>query len=61
MVDIVKMGKTLCTCKKCNSQLAYNHSEVKEYKVNHDYLGDYDIITGITCPVCNVIIRIKNG
>ena len=57
MVDVVKLAKRLCTCPKCKSELAYSYNEIEKHMINHDYLGDYDLVRGIQCPVCKTIIK----
>ena len=61
MVTVVRRNNFTCTCAKCNSQLAYSYEEIAEHRINHDYLGDFDIVTGIECPVCKTILGHKNG
>jgi uncharacterized protein with PIN domain len=57
MVTVVRRNNITCTCPKCRSDLAYDYLEIIEHKINHDYLGDYDTVTGIECPVCKTIIK----
>lgn len=59
MVTIVRRNNLTCTCLKCHTDLAYSYDEVQEYRINHDYLGDFDIVQGIECPVCKTIIKTK--
>ncbi len=40
------------TCRSCAAIVEYTLSETREAKVNHDYLGDYDIVRVINCPGC---------
>jgi uncharacterized protein with PIN domain len=61
MVTVVRRNNYTCTCVKCNSDLAYSYDEIAEHRINHDYLGDYDVVQGIQCPVCKNIIRHKDG
>jgi hypothetical protein len=59
MVTVISTGIKTCTCGKCKSKLEYCQNEVQEYKINWDYLGDYDVVRGIECPVCKTVIRDK--
>lgn len=59
MVNVVSQKVFDVTCGKCHSQLQYTYSEVKEHKTNQDYLGDYDLVKGIQCPVCQTILKHK--
>ena len=61
MVTVVRRNNYTCTCTHCNSDLAYSYDEIDKYEINHDYLGDFDVIKGIVCPVCKTIIRHKDG
>ena len=45
-------GSKKCTCSNCSSVLSYMPSERRQKNVNHDYLGDFDTINVIQCPVC---------
>ena len=58
-IIVESIGQKSVTCWKCKSLLTYTHSDVKQHKTNYDYLGDYDIVTGIKCPVCETIIKDK--
>jgi hypothetical protein len=49
------------TCKNCASILEYTWSEVKDVKVNHDYLGDYDVIQAIRCPSRNEVVEARRN
>lgn len=57
MVQVVERNHFTITCTRCKSKLSYTYDEVRDCEVNHDYLGDYDIVKGIECPVCNSILR----
>ena len=59
MVDIIKRVKKTCVCPRCKTELAYTYEEIALFKTNIDYLGDYDTIHGITCPVCTRIIGVS--
>jgi hypothetical protein len=58
-IVVESLGQKSVTCWKCKSLLTYTYHDVKQYTTNHDYLGDYDIVTGIKCPVCETIIKDK--
>ena len=45
------------TCWKCASILKYTVRDTFKREVNHDYLGDFDTIRAITCPVCSEVIK----
>ena len=53
MVKVIKKGVKEIDCWKCKSTLEYCESEVERLTTNHDYTGDYDVIYGIKCPVCD--------
>lgn len=57
MVTVLNIGKKQITCYNCDSQLEYTQRDVQSYKTNYDYLGDFDIVPGIKCPVCSKILR----
>lgn len=60
MTIVVKaLAKKEITCYNCKSVLEYDQSDVKKYTTNHDYLGDYDTVFGIKCPVCDSILKDK--
>jgi uncharacterized protein with PIN domain len=59
MVTVIRRNNFTCTCPKCNSELAYSYDEIQEHRINHDYLGDFDIVHGIVCPICKSIIKAK--
>lgn len=59
MVTVLNIGKKQTTCRKCNSQLEYTQHDVQRHETNHDYLGDFDIVYGIKCPVCSNILKDK--
>ena len=59
MVTVLNIGKKQTTCRKCKSQLTYSQDDVKSYEINHDYLGDFDTVYGIKCPVCSNIVKDK--
>ena len=59
MVHLVRRNNFTCTCPKCNSELAYSYEEIQEHRINHDYLGDFDVVQGIVCPICKSIIKVK--
>lgn len=40
------------SCKKCGSIVEYFPIEVKSIKHSYDYLGDYSVNSGISCPCC---------
>ncbi len=59
MVKVLEQHNLKCTCRKCKSVLEYVKDDVlKNVKVNMDYLGDYDLIDAIKCPVCGYLVRI---
>jgi uncharacterized C2H2 Zn-finger protein len=57
MIVVESLGEKSVKCGKCKSLLRYDQTDVKTYKTNYDYLGDYDTVTGIECPVCENIIK----
>lgn len=59
MVQVVSQKVFHITCGKCRSELSYLYAEVQEHKTNHDYLGDYDMVKGIVCPVCQTVLTHK--
>ena len=59
MIAVVDSPKKTCTCKKCESVLQYAFSDIKQYKINFDYLGDFDLVRGIKCPVCDNIVKVS--
>lgn len=59
MVTVVNQKPFRTTCEKCHSELEYHYAEVQEHKTNHDYLGDYDVVKGIKCPVCQTVLKHK--
>lgn len=54
MVTVVEQrdGSRITNCNNCDSTLRYKPSDVVQEERNHDYLGDYDLVDVITCPVC---------
>lgn len=56
-IQVISLGEKEVNCGKCKSQLTYSQNDVKQYKINHDYLGDFDIANGIQCPVCETILK----
>lgn len=56
-IVVESLGQKSTKCKKCKSLLIYSQNDVKQYEINHDYLGDYDIVYGIKCPVCETILK----
>lgn len=61
MVYVVRRNNITCTCPKCRSDLAYSYDEVSDHKINHDYLGGFDVVQGIICPVCKTVIKVSDG
>lgn len=59
MVTVVALEEKTCICGRCKSTLKYFYNEVQNHKTNYDYTGDYDIVRGIKCPVCNNIVKDK--
>jgi RNase P subunit RPR2 len=57
MIAVLNIGKKQVTCGKCKSLLEYTQNDVQKYEINHDYLGDYDVVTGVKCPVCGSIVK----
>lgn len=47
------------THRACGAILEYFENETRKAKVNHDYLGDYDIVKVITCPKCGEDVQVK--
>jgi hypothetical protein len=60
-ITVVSTTKYRKTCHKCDNELGYTYEDVKEYKTNHDYLGGYDLVKGIKCPVCSTILAHKKS
>lgn len=58
MVTVVSTPEFLCQCKKCASTLSYKYSDIEQIKTNYDYLGEFDIVTGVKCPVCSNIVKV---
>lgn len=43
-----------CSCRNCSAMVEYTNKDiVGTKKINHDYLGDYDVVKYIICPNCN--------
>ena len=62
MVKVISKEEFVCKCYNCRSTLTYTYSDIGSYRINYDYLGDYDSVTGITCPVCYLVIKVDiNG
>lgn len=59
VVVVGKIGRKEINCSRCKSLLSYSQEDVKEHKINFDYLGDYDLTTGIECPVCGLVLKDK--
>lgn len=59
MIVVESLGQKSVKCFKCKSLLTYDQRDVKQYTTNHDYLGDYDTVFGIKCPVCDSILKDK--
>lgn len=59
MVTVVNQKPFRITCGKCRSELEYHYSEVQEHKTNQDYLGDFYLVKGIVCPVCQTVLTHK--
>ena len=59
MVKVLNVGTKQVTCWNCKSQLEYSQAEVSLHKINRDYLGDYDTVYGIKCPVCSKVVKDK--
>lgn len=58
-IIVESLGQKSAKCGKCKSLLTYDQSDIKRYTINHDYLGDYDTVYGIKCPVCGTVIKDK--
>lgn len=56
-IVVEKIGRKEINCSRCKSLLSYSQEDVKEHKINFDYLGDYDIVSGIKCPVCELVLK----
>ena len=59
MVKVLNIGTKQVTCWNCKSLLEYSQAEVSRHEINHDYLGDYDTVYGIKCPVCDKVVKDK--
>lgn len=57
MVTVIRRNNFTCSCPECKADLAYQYTDIKEYKINGDYLGYYDLVQGIECPDCKTIIK----
>ncbi len=53
-----EVGKKI-SCKGCGAVIRYYRNDIKEIKVNWDYLGDYDVVDAITCPQCKKHVRLS--
>jgi len=62
MVDIIerRTGSATVNCQHCDSLLRYMPSEVVTEQRNFDYLGDYDRVRVIPCPVCSETTRVTS-
>lgn len=56
-IIVESLGQKSAKCGKCKSLLTYTQQDVKRYEINHNYLGDYDVVNGIRCPVCENVIK----
>ena len=45
-------------CPNCSNKLEYTMADTRQSKTNCDYLGGYDIVDVLDCPVCNFEIQI---
>lgn len=59
-VQVLEESNYKNRCRKCTSLLTYSWFDLKKYKTNQDYLGDFDLITGVECPVCKSIVSHSN-
>ena len=55
VIKVLKTKEYFTTCYKCKTELQYEYRDIKEVKTNKDYLGGYDLVRGIQCPVCSAI------
>ena len=44
------------TCRSCASVIEYSLTELRDVKVNMDYLGDYYIVKALNCPNCGYLV-----
>ena len=56
-IVVESLGQKSAKCGECKSLLTYTQQDVKRYEINHDYLGDFDVVNGIQCPVCENVIK----
>ena len=54
----LRIGKKI-SCQGCGAVVRYYHNDIKQIKVNWDFLGDYDIANAIECPQCHENIRLN--
>lgn len=53
-----EVGKTV-SCDGCGALIRYYKNDIKEIKINWDYLGDYDVVNAIECPQCQENVRLN--
>lgn len=53
-----EVGKKV-SCHGCGALIRYYRNDIKEIKVNWDFLGDYDIVNAIQCPQCKKDVRLN--
>lgn len=58
MIKVLESPTYKCTCKQCKSTLEYGWADIQKIKANQDYLGDFDLVHGIICPVCNNAVKV---
>lgn len=56
MIKVLSTQAFQKACRRCGSHLEYTSQDIQEYKTTQDYLGDYDIVLGIECPVCETVL-----
>jgi hypothetical protein len=57
-VKVSEMCKLTRTCRKCETVLEFEYTDITTHKVNFDYLGDYDTRRGVKCPVCENVVEV---
>ncbi|AGJ71556.1 hypothetical protein Lw1_gp149 [Escherichia phage Lw1] len=58
MVQVVKMQPKEVICRKCETLLSYDATDVRE-ETHTDYTGGRDTYRMITCPICHNKIVVK--
>jgi hypothetical protein len=58
-IKVISTQPQNCNCHTCKSTLEFSYHDIEIYEINHDYLGDFDTVKGIKCPLCKTVIEIK--